>query len=77
MKSIRVKRTVTGLPGWIAEMRFNYHGALLDLNNVLNQLGLRSDLEAEKKGKYHTMTMLTDCLPQMGYDVSEIFKETD
>ena len=57
----------------VAKMRFHYHANMLDVNNVLNQLGLRNDDKAEAIGKKHTMTILTDCLPRMGYDMEKVF----
>ena len=49
----------------VALARFNYHGALLDINNVLCQLGLRNDEKGEEIGKKHCMIMVNDCLPRL------------
>lgn len=59
----------------VAKMRFKYHTNMLDVNNVLNQLGLRKDEKAEACAKKHMMTIFTDCLPRMGYDVEGYFKK--
>lgn len=55
----------------VAKMRFNYHASMLDVNNVLNQLGLRSDEKAEEVGKRHTMVIFNDILPRLGYDMNK------
>lgn len=53
----------------VAKIRFKYHTSMLDVNNVLNQLGFRSNEKTEAVGKKHTMIALFDCLPRLGYDV--------
>ncbi len=63
------------LPKTVAKMRFEYHGTLLDINNVLNQLGLRNDEKAEEIAKRHVMTMINDIAPRLGYDVGSLAKE--
>lgn len=52
----------------VAKLRFNYHSNMLNVNNVLNQLGLRKDDVAEAIGKKHCMQCF-DCLERLGYDV--------
>ncbi len=63
------------IPKIVAKMRFCYHANLLDVNNVLNQLHLLSDEKAERNNKKHTMTIVMDILPQLGYDISKLFEE--
>lgn len=62
------------IPKIVAKARLKYHLEAVDVNNVLNQLGIRSDEKAEEKGKYHTMTIFTDILPRLGYDMSSLKK---
>ena len=57
----------------VAELRFNYHANMLDVNNILNQLKLRSDEKAEENGKKHCMECF-DCLGRLGYDLSSLKK---
>jgi hypothetical protein len=59
----------------VAALRFKYHANMLDVNNVLNQLGLRNDEKAEEKGAYHAMTIINDVLPRLGYDVEGFMNE--
>jgi hypothetical protein len=49
----------------VALLRFNYHGALLDANNILCQLGIRSDEKGEEIGKKHAMIMINDIIPRL------------
>ena len=49
----------------VAKMRFHYHGTLLDINNILNQLGIRKDDKAEAVAKKHVMTIFNDILPRI------------
>ena len=56
----------TNIPEKVAKMRFYYHANLIDLNNVLNQLGIRSDEKAEEVAKKHVMTIFTDICPRLG-----------
>lgn len=58
----------------VAKLRFKYHANMLDVNNVLNQLGLRKDEKAEECGKKHTMTIFNDIFPRLGYDTSKLSK---
>lgn len=58
----------------VAAIRFKYHVNMLDVNNVLNQLGIRKDDKAEERGKYHCMQSF-DCLRRLGYDVDSLFKD--
>jgi len=62
------------IPKIVAKMRFAYHANMLDVNNVLNQLKIRSDEKAEERGKYHCMEAF-DCLERLGYDVYGQLKE--
>ena len=50
----------------VARLRFEHHGNMFNVNNVLNQLGLRSDERAEKIGKRHTMIIVNDIFPRLG-----------
>jgi len=63
------------IPKIVAKMRFEYHGAALDFNNVLNQLGIRKDEKAEEVAKHHVMTIVNDICPRLGYDVSQLAKK--
>lgn len=65
------------MPKLIAYLRFQYHGFLLDLNNCLNQLHLRSDEAAEEIAKKHVMTMLLDILPRLGYPTDRLLRGDD
>lgn len=65
------------IPEMVAKARFIYHSNALDVNNVLNQLGLRDDEKAEEAGKKHTMTIFTDILPRLGYDVDKFLSKED
>ncbi len=63
------------LPDVVAQLRFQYHLAAIDTNNVLNQLKLRTDEKAEECAKNHVMTIINDILPRLGYDVEKIFSK--
>lgn len=67
------------MPTLVAKMRLQYHANLLDVNNVLNQLGIISDSKAEQRNKNHTMTIITDILPRIyGKDtIEKIFDRKD
>jgi hypothetical protein len=52
----------------IAKARFQYHTNMLDICNVLNQIGILKDEKAEMAMKNHAMKSF-DCLERMGYDV--------
>lgn len=60
----------------VAKARYIYHTNMLDVCNVLNQIGILKDDKAEEKMKNHCMESL-DCLRRMGYDVDSIFKEKE
>ena len=51
----------------VAKMRFYYHANMLDVNNILNQLKLRSDEKAELVGKKHALECF-DCMERLGLD---------
>ena len=53
----------------VAKLRYHYHLNAIEINNVLNQLHIRDDLTAERKGKEHFYEIL-DCLDRLGYDVN-------
>lgn len=59
----------------VAKIRFGYHTNMLDICNVLNQLGVLKDEKAEKAMKFHTMESL-DCLERLGYDLNSLKKES-
>ena len=61
----------------IAVMRFHYHSNCIELNNVLNQLRLRSDEKAEEVAKKHTMIVIEDICPRLGVDTTKLFNEED
>lgn len=56
----------------VAKMRFTYHANMLDIYNVLNQLGILKDETAERVMKNHCMRSF-DCLERMGLDVKGYF----
>lgn len=58
----------------VAKMRFIYHTNMLDICNVLNQLGILKDEKAEMVMRDHCMNSL-DCLERMGYDKKSYFAE--
>lgn len=55
----------------VAKMRFVYHTNMLDVCNVLNQLGILKDDRAETVMKHHTMQSF-DCLDRLGYDLTDL-----
>ena len=55
----------------VAKKRFNYHVTMLDIYNVLNQIGILKDRKAEFLMRNHTMGAF-DCLERLGYDLSSI-----
>lgn len=61
-------------PDTVAKVRLKYHGDMLDLNNVLNQLHLRSDEEAERIAKKHVMIIVEYIFPRLGIDTSKLMK---
>lgn len=58
----------------IARVRFIYHSNMLDVNNVAYQLGLRKEIKAEERGKFHAMQCM-DCLDRLGYNLDKIRSE--
>lgn len=58
----------------VAKARFAYHTNMLDVCNVLNQLGIMKAEKAERVMKNHTMQAF-DCLERLGYDLSSLKKE--
>ena len=60
-----------GLAEKVSIMRFHYHSNLIEVNNVLNQLGIRSDNKAEEIGKKHAMILFNDVLPRLGIDITK------
>ena len=65
------------IPDLVTILRFKYHANMLDVNNVLNQLGLRSDDKANEIGRRHCMTIFNDIFPRLfGWDaVKKLFEE--
>lgn len=51
----------------VAKMRLNYHASMLDVYNVLNQLGVLNDEKAEEVMKNHIMKCF-DAMEHMGLD---------
>lgn len=49
----------------VAKMRLTYHANMLDIYNVLNQLGILKDDKAEEIMKSHTMKCF-DAMEHMG-----------
>lgn len=66
-----------GIAEMVTKLRYRYHLEAIELNNVLNQLGIRSDNKADECAKNHFMTLLTDIAPRMGYDTSSLFVENE
>ena len=61
----------------VAKMRFVFHANMLDVCNVLNQLGILNDDKAENVMKHHTMECF-DAMEHMGLDPcgkNKIFKD--
>lgn len=58
----------------VAKMRFIYHTNMLDICNVLNQLGILKDEKAEIVMKDHCMKSF-DCMERMGLDVRGYFNK--
>ena len=48
----------------VAKARLLYHSNMLDVCNVLNQLGILKDVKAEEAMKFHTMNCM-DCLERI------------
>ena len=58
----------------VAKMRFVYHTNMLDICNVLNQLGILKDEKAEIVMKDHCMKSF-DCMERMGLDIKGYFNK--
>lgn len=56
--------------------RFKYHANMLDVCNVLNQIGILKDEKAESVMKNHTMQCF-DCLERLGYPIEKFLKEQE
>lgn len=54
----------------VTKLRERYHLEAIELNNVLNQLSIRSDNKAEDVAREHTMKLVNDIYPRLGYDMS-------
>lgn len=61
----------------VARMRLVYHSNMVSVVNVLNQLDIIPDDKAEEKNKNHVMTILTDIMPRLGYDVDKVFEQKE
>ena len=48
----------------VAKARLLYHSNMLDVCNVLNQLGILKDVKAEEVMKFHAMNCM-DCLERI------------
>ena len=59
----------------VTKIRLRHHTNVIERNNVLNQLKLRSDSKAEEIAKKHTMIIIGDIFPRLGLDVKEVFNE--
>lgn len=66
---------MVNLPDIVTNLRYHYHLNAIDVNNILNQLKLRSDEKAEECAKNHTMTIINDILPRLGYDTKILFSD--
>ena len=60
----------------VAALRFKYHANMLDVCNVLNQIGILKDEKAESVMKNHTMQCF-DCLERLGYPIEKFLKEQE
>lgn len=60
----------------VALLRFKYHANMLDICNVLNQIGILKDQKAELVMKDHTMQCF-DCLERLGYPIEEMLKQDE
>jgi hypothetical protein len=54
-----------GIAEKVAKMRLCYHANLIELNNILNQLNIRSDNVAEEIAAKHVMILFNDVLPRI------------
>ena len=52
----------------VAKMRLHHHANMIEINNILNQLGLRKDDKAEEIAKRHTMLIVNDIIPRLKAD---------
>lgn len=59
----------------VAKARFTYHTNMLDVCNVLDQLGIMKDEKAERVIKNHTMQAF-DCLERLGYNIDTLKEES-
>jgi phage-related holin len=60
----------------VAALRFKYHANMLDVCNVLNQIGILKDEKAELVMKNHTMQCF-DCLGRLGYPIEKFLKQQE
>ncbi len=60
----------------VATLRFKYHANMLDVCNVLNQIGILKDEKAELVMKNHTM-LCFDCLERLGYPIKAVFEKEE
>ena len=60
----------------VAKARFIYHTNMLDVSNVLNQLGILSNDKAERMSKKHAMATF-DCMERMGYNLDMLKSDKD
>ena len=58
-----------GLAEEVAKVRLSYHANAIEVNNVLNQLRIRTDEKAEEIAKKHTMVIFEDIMPRLGLNV--------
>ena len=59
----------------VAKLRFEYHANMLDVCNVLNQVGILKDNKAEDVMRNHTMKCM-DCLARIhDTTVEELLKK--
>ena len=66
------------IPATVAKIRYIFHLNMIDVNNVLNQLKLRTNDKAEEIAKKHTMIALTDCLPRFNEKAyKKLFEEDE
>lgn len=72
---IRNSLNLDDLIDLVAQLRYRYHLNAIGINNILNQLRLRSDEKAEECAKKHVMTIFNDILPRLGYDTEGIFSQ--
>lgn len=55
----------SGLAYKVAKLRLYYHAYMLDVCDILNQLGIYSDEKHEERAAHHSIAALFDCMPRL------------